>query len=213
MHRPAGVTVSGPQGLAKVGVAPPIWRRLFHVIFGSSVPVAGIFAPWGWIVIAAGILAAGGLALDLARFRLSWLNRQFTHWLWPLLRREEDRRFTGATYMLVAAFIAFLFFDRDVAIPALLFLSLGDPAASLVGARMPGPRLFAKSPGGTVAFVTVALLVVAVLVSTDAVEYHWGLLLGAAIAGLVELAPLRLDDNLTIPLLSGTAMQVLGVSG
>ena len=197
------------EGPPVAKAAPPFWRRLFHLIAGSSVPVAGIFAPWGGILIAAGVLAAGSLALDLVRFRLPCLNRIFIRWLSPLLKREEARRFTGSTYMLIAAFIAFLFFDRDVAVPALLFLSLGDPAAALVGRRTPGPRLLDKSPGGTAAFLAVALLVVAVLAGTDTVEYHWGLLVGAVIAGLVELMPLQLDDNLTIPLISGAAMQLL----
>ena len=58
------------------------------------------------------------------------------------------------------------------------------------------------------AFVAVAMGVVAVLVATGGVPYHWGLLIGAGVAGLVELAPLRLDDNLTIPLLSGAAMRL-----
>ena len=189
--------------------APPLWRRLFHLIVGSSVPVAGIFAPWGGMLIAVGVLAAGSLALDLVRFRVPWLNRLFIRWLSPLLKREEARRLTGSAYMLIAAFIAFLFFDRDVAVLALLFLALGDPAAALVGRRTPGPRLLGKSPGGTAAFLAVALLMVAVLAGTNTVDYHWGLLVGAVIAGLVELMPLQLDDNLTIPLISGAAMQLL----
>ncbi len=113
--------------------------------------------------------------------------------------------------MLIAAFIAFLFFGQTVAVAALLFLSLGDPAAAVVGRRMSGPRFLGKSPGGTAAFVVVSLLVVVVLVGSGAVQYHWGLLAGAVIAGLVELTPIPLDDNLTIPLLSGAAMHFLGV--
>ena len=43
------------------------------------------------------------------------------------------------------------------------------------------------------------------------VQYHWGLLVGAVVAGLVELTPAPVDDNLTVPLLAGTAMHLLGV--
>ncbi len=157
------------------------------------------------------VVSAGGLALDLMRFRLAWLNRQFVRWLAPLLKRGEDRRITGATYMVIAALFAFLFFGAAVAVPAMLFLSLGDPAAALVGRRAPGPRVRGKSPLGAAAFITVALTVVAVLVGSGAVDYHWGLLLGAAIAGLVELVSVPPDDNLAIPLVAGAAMHFLGV--
>ena len=190
--------------------APQIWRRLFHLLAGSSVPVAGIFAPEHGMVIALAVLAAGGLLLDLLRFRIIWLNQVFLRWFAPLLKPEEGHRITGATYMLIAALIVFYFFGTTIAVAAMMFLALGDPAAALVGRRTPGPRIWGKSPGGTAAFVAVALLVVAVLGGTGAVDYHWGLLAGAAVAGLVELAPLRLDDNLTVPLVAGAAMHFLG---
>lgn len=162
------------------------------------------------MVVALAVLSAGGLGLDLVRFRVSWVNRQFLRWLAPLLKGDEGRRITGATYMVIAGLAVFLLFDVPVAVAAMLFLSLGDPAAALVGRRTPGPRVFGKSPGGTVAFVAVALAVVAALAWSGAVEYHWGLLVGAAVAGLVELLPLPPDDNFTIPLVSGAAMHLLG---
>ncbi len=157
------------------------------------------------------LLSGAGLGLDLLRFRIEWLNRQFLHWLSPLLKSDEGRRLTGATYMLIGALLTFLLFGKEVAIPAFLFLSLGDPAAAVVGRRTPGPRIFGKSPGGTVAFVALGLVAVGVLTGSGAVEYHWGMLVGAVIAGLVELTPGYPDDNLTIPLIAGASMNFMGV--
>ena len=190
---------------------PPVWRRLFHLTAGSVILVAGIFAPHSAIVIALAALTAGGFTLDLARFRMGWLNRLFLRWLAPLLKADEGRRVTGATYMALAALVVFVSFDRPVAVAALLFLSLGDPAAALVGMRAPGPRLFGKSPGGTIAFIAASWAVVGVMVATGAVEYHWGLMAGAVVAALVELAPVPLDDNLTVPIAAGLAMHLFGV--
>ena len=190
---------------------PPVWRRGFHLLAGSSIPVAGIFASdWG-MVAALAVISGGGLGLDLLRFRIQWLNRQFLRWLSPLLKADEGRRLTGATYLVTGALFTFLLFGPEVAVPALLFLSLGDPAAALVGRRMPGPRIFGKSPGGTVAFVVLGLVTVGVLTGSGAVDYHWGLLVGALIAGLVELSPGYPDDNLTIPLIAGASMHFMGV--
>lgn len=190
---------------------PPVWRRWFHLIVGSSIPVAGVFAAeWGMITALA-VLSGGGLALDLVRFRVQWLNRQFMRWLAPLVKSDEGQRFTGATYLVIGALLTFVLFDADVAVAALLFLSLGDPTAALVGRRMPGPRIFGKSPGGTVAFVALGLATVGVLTGSGAVDYHWGLLVGALIAGVVELAPGYPDDNLTVPLIAGASMHFIGV--
>jgi dolichol kinase len=61
------------------------------------------------------------------------------------------------------------------------------------------------------AFVGVSLLVVVVLVGSGLVQFHWAYVAGAVFAAAVELAPVPLDDNLTVPLLTGTAMQLLVV--
>ena len=189
---------------------PPGWRRLFHAVAGSSIPVAGIFAPVEFMVAALAVLSGGGLLLDLTRFQIPWINRRFLYWLAPLLKDDERRRFTGATFMVIGALFSFLLFGPQVAVPALLFLSLGDPAAALAGRRLPGPRFRGKSPGGTAAFILVSMAVAAVLAGSGAIEYHWGLWIGAVVAGLVELASPPPDDNLSIPLIAGAAMHFLG---
>ena len=157
----------------------------------------------------AGILAVASLALDIIRFRVAWLNRIFLQSLRLLLKRDEDRRITGATYLLIGACLAFLLFDKSVAIAVLLFLSLGDPAAALVGRPMPGPRVFGKSPVGTMAFIAVSLMVIGLLVFAGVTEFQWIFIAGAVVAGLVELAPSPFDDNMTVPLIAGAVMQYL----
>ena len=96
-------------------------------------PLAGIFTPRTELLIALGILSIGSLVLDLVRLRLAWLNRCFVIWMAPLLKSDEDRRITGATYLLLAGFFAFLLFSQPVAVLATFFLALGDPVAALVG--------------------------------------------------------------------------------
>lgn len=163
------------------------------------------------MIPALAVLAAGGLGLDLVRFRVDRLNRIFLRWLAPLLKADEGSRITGATYMVLAALAVFLIFDRPVSVAALLFLSLGDPAAALVGRRMPGPRIFGKSPVGTAAFIAVSWMVVGGMVVGGVVDYHWGLIAGAVAAGLTELAPAPVDDNLSVPIVAATAMHIFGV--
>ena len=204
------MTTPGTDGWLQGSTSSPIWRRLFHLCAGSSVPLAGIFAPPVPLLVAVGVLALTSLSLDLARFRFAGLNRLFCRWLAPFLKHDEARKITGATYLLMAGFTVFLVFDQAIAVTAMLFLSLGDPTAAAVGSRTPGPRLYGKSPGGTVAFVAASWLVVMVLVQAGVVHHHWGFPTGAVIAGLVELMPIPVDDNLSIPLASGAAMYLMG---
>ena len=159
--------------------------------------------------------ALSGLAIatEAVRFLLPDLNRRMLKVFRPLLKESEEKRITGATYVALSALVCFLVFDPDVAVAALFFLALGDPAAAFVGRRMHGRvlgwRFFSKSPVGTLAFMAVGAAVVGVLSAGGAVDYHWGLLVGAAAAALIELAPSVIDDNLTIPLISGAVMTAL----
>ncbi|MEE3167333.1 MAG: hypothetical protein VX654_07460, partial [Chloroflexota bacterium] len=111
----------------------------------------------------------------------------------------------------IAALIVFVLYGKEVGIPVMFFLSLGDPAAAMMGRRMPGPRILGKSPGGTAAFIGVGAIAVAVLLAADGIDHHWALWVGVAVAGVVELVSIPPDDNLAIPLLAGTAMFLLGV--
>ena len=201
----------GEKRVVEGGALPPIGRRLFHVVAGSCIPLAGIFLSETVMIWALAILAAQGLVLDLVRFRVGWLNALFMRSMAPLLKEDEAGHITGATYMLIAALIVFVLYGKEVGIPVMFFLSLGDPAAAMMGRRMPGPRILGKSPGGTAAFIGVGAIAVAVLLAADGIDHHWALWAGVAVAGVVELLSIPPDDNLAIPLLAGTAMFLLGV--
>ena len=199
---------------------------------GSSIPLMGIFFSDVTMVILLAVLSGVAVAVETARFRLPSFNRLLVRRFSSLLKETEDRRITGATYIAIAALISFLVFDKPVAITALFFLSLGDPAAALVGSHVGsftlsiGPRfgrssrsgrqalvrvgrVFGKSPWGTLAFMIVAIAVAGVLSAADVVTFHSALAAGAAVAALVELIPSGLDDNVTIPLVSGAAMTLM----
>ncbi len=178
---------------------------------GSTIPLLGLLFSHDFMVTLLGILVGVALLLELARFTLPSLNSILVLWLSPLLKGAEERKVTGATYMILAALLAFILFDRTVAVLALFFLSLGDPMAALVGGRVRRARIFGKSPLGSVAFFVVGLVTVAVLSVVSVVSFQWTLALGAGVAALVELLPLPMDDNVTVPLLSGGAMVLVGV--
>ena len=80
LQRIAALVVFGGErrpstGSGGTAAQPRIWRRLFHVVAGSCLPVAGIFAPESEFVIALAVLAVGALLLDLSRFGIAPFNR------------------------------------------------------------------------------------------------------------------------------------------
>jgi glycerol-3-phosphate acyltransferase PlsY len=183
-------------------------RRVFHIVAGSTIPVAGIYAPYDWLMW--GLVAASLLAITFDVGRVHWpqANRLIMRWL-PIFKEKEANSVTGATFMLVAALVAFALLNREVAVLGFLFLAVGDPAAALVGTRARRGRIFGKSVAGTAAFAVTASVAGSLVAIHPVVSLTWWLYAGAVVAAVTELLPLRVDDNVSIPLVSGAAMTLM----
>ena len=188
-----------------------IERRLFHTLLGSVFPVAALFLEQGLFLLLLLAITTVAVAGDAARLLVPSLNRLFHQLFGRLLREREAYRVTGASYILLGTLGAFAIFPRDVAVLAVLFTSVGDPIAGLVGIRAPGWRAFDKSPVGSAAMAVAGMGVAGLLHAAGAISFGWPVVAGALVAAVVELLPLRVDDNLRVPLVSGAAMVAVGM--
>ena len=161
-----------------------------------------------WALLAASLLM---IAFELVRAAAPGANDTVVRLL-PLFKDAERGRITGATFMTIAAAFIVFVFERDTAALALLFLAVGDPCAALVGVRDRRLRIFGKSLLGTVAFAVAATAAGALASLHPDVTFTWILVAGAVVAALVELAPLPVDDNITVPVASASAMAALALA-
>ena len=148
--------------------------------------------------------AAGGAVL----FNLLVLPR-----LAPSLFREGERRTpwrSGIAIYPVAVLLLILLFHRrmEIAGAAWGIMAAGDSAAGLVGRRFgrhPIPWNRSKTAEGSIAFVLAASMfswAVLVFMGQGAVEAAFFAGSASLFAAFMESLPWRLDDNLTVPLLS-----------
>jgi glycerol-3-phosphate acyltransferase PlsY len=188
---------------------PSPWRRLWHVVGGSFFPVLGLFISRGWLLVFIGVALFLFVAWEAARFLSPGINRWMSCRLGLILKKKERFRPTGSTYLLLASLITFFFFHRYIAVTALLFLSVGDFLAAVIGQRYGRHRLFKKSLEGSLACL-VACLIAGLLMAFTHSAISWLMaLVGAFIATTAELLPVPIDDNLTIPLVSAGVMALL----
>ena len=186
-------------------------RRLFHMVAASFFPLLALFVDRDLhltLLLASTTVFVVG---DVARLYLKPLGAMFHRLFGPLLREREDNRITGASYVLLGTLAVFALLPREVAILAVLFVALGDPVAAIVGIRSPGLRVFGKSPLGTAAMIATCLSTAGALHWTGAISLGWPAVVGGVVAGLTELLPLPLDDNLWGPLAARMAMVLLGM--
>lgn len=177
------------------------WRRIFHAV--SGVAVAAVLA---WlepgrlpaVAVLAGATAAA-FASDGVRLAIPRLNRLFFLAFRPLASPREAARVASSTWYLLGMTLSLVLFPLGVAIAAILVLALADPAASYVGRRW-GRRAFGGGTvEGSVVFAAIAFLVLVPL--TGPGPAGAAAMLGAAF----EAVRWPLDDNLVIPLVTGSA--------
>lgn len=160
-----------------------------------------------WVLVP---LVAFALLVETARQFIPAVETFIQRRLGTIMRVEEKRLFTGATYVVIACLIMIYFFPAPIAITTLLFMSISDAAASLVGIRVGGPRFLGKSLAGSTAFfVTAAAIALWQLPGKIVIG-----LVGAGVATIAEAlslrwGPIKIDDNFAIPLASGGVMVLL----
>jgi len=142
--------------------------------------------------------------IDISRLRRwtvweRWISRLIGSMMRP---HEQAGDFSGATYILATVCLTVALFDKPVAVAAIAFIIVGDTFAALIGRRWGYHRFGHKSWEGSLACF-VSLLVVASV--TPDLTFAIGVL-GAVVATVAEALPFGIDDNVTVPLLSGLAM-------
>ena len=146
------------------------------------------------------------LFFDITRHRIVWIQSIFKYFFNDMLRGHEQRgHLTGATWVIIGSLISILIFTKYVAVIALIFMSLGDTAAGLIGQKFGKHKVGNKTWEGFLAGLIICIIV--------AINFPFLplkiSLVGALVAMIMELLPIPLDDNFKIPLGSGAIMMML----
>lgn len=193
-------------------------RNLFHVVMAlSGVLLYEFVFTQGPLLVIAGVLLAGFVALDVGRRLSPRFNERLVEGVFGKISRPgEAHEVPAATWYLAALFLVVALFPQTGAQLGTLILGVGDPAASLAGKRWGRLKLFGqKSWAGTLTFFGAAGLTAGTFLLLARPDLTFGgvalVACGAALAGaLAELFTGRLlDDNFTIPLAAGAATTLL----
>lgn len=193
-------------------------RKGIHLFFGLIPLIYGILgSDWrGEFALVYGLLSVGILAVEwIRRQRETALAKFFYRYFGSTLRPQEihDNKMMGATPYCLTAFVCVLACPTHIAVLALLFLAVGDAAASLVGITLGRIQIGRKTLEGSIAF-WVSCSLVAWVAHQYSAEYSLGpAMLAAAVAAVGELWLQKLDDNLSVPALSASVMLLAPLAG
>ncbi len=180
-------------------------RHSWHVLAGLGFPVASYFMPRVLLLSGLGAVTLAFLLGEGLRMWRPNINRYFLSRFSFVLKESESRNLTGSTYFLLGSLLTLLLFPQQAAAAALIYTAVADPAAAVVGRRWGRRRLKSgKSLEGSLAFLATALAV-GVILGPTGLPFR-AAAAGAVVATLVEVLPIRLDDNLSVPLASAAIM-------
>jgi dolichol kinase len=189
-------------------------RKIWHMTSVFAMFLAYVFLPpnvslvcliIGWFIF---------VPFDLLRHRYPVLNDFAVHAFKPIMRQSEVKKLAGTTYLVTGVLIVYVIFPRPIVALTLLFLAFADPIASYFGILYGKDKIFGhKSIQGFMAafFVCMALTMAYLLYHNYLADR---LVVVSLLAGLVgafaELIPIgKLDDNLTLPLMSAVGLSIL----
>lgn len=159
-------------------------------------------------------IALTGFGVDFLRKKNRMMNAFILKLMGPLMRRSEREGVSGLPFYALGCSLALYFYERDIAILAIMFLVFSDPISSFFGVLYGKDKILPnKSLQGAVAgFFTCYLICLFYTMNISTIGTH--ILMFSIISGLIGAASelvsaFNVDDNLTIPVLSGLGMTLL----
>jgi dolichol kinase len=214
-----------------------IQRKILHFIFGSIIPLGIFYIPlyaekmsWNamppWTIPPAilAVCLAGFILIETLRFRVPAIQNIFHKYFGSMLRHEEKKKTTGATYIVASSLLCSVVFkgNPQVSLMALSTFIWGDAVAALVGQSIGRTRIGSKSLEGSLAcLVLCVVFFLAVFPHLPYLLDKWNGRIPLALTviaslgiTLMELFPLKIgkvevNDNLSVPVIVGTVMILL----
>ena len=209
--------------LTIIMVKQEIYRKLVH-LFAIIIPGLYYFVVKSQIISVSILLPIALICVivDAARMESPELKNRFYKVFGSHLRDEETSKLTGASYLLTSSMVAIAIFTKEIAFFAISYLVIGDTFASLVGLKL-GKRKIRdtrKTVEGLIgSFLSCSIygLICYFLYFKNVFAFpnrnpQLGIILilvGALVASVTEVTDLHINDNITIPIISGIAMSIV----
>jgi len=127
-------------------------------------------------------------------------------------KKGETMKFSSNSIYMIAFFITVLVFPREIAFSATIFLIFGDIFRKIFGLGFGHHKLLDKTVEGTLAYAGCVCLcgyVVYTLLGISPVI----LIFGGIAAPITELLSIEMNENFTVPIISGTVMYAAMLAG
>ncbi len=178
-------------------------RKLIHLL-SSLIPLSYIVFDKRVMLQAISLALIISILVEIMRFKSRNFKQIFNKIFGGMLKKNEEKKITGATWIIISSFLCIVFFKKEIAIICLLFMSVSDTIASCAGYFFGKHKIFNKTIEGSICFFIISFFI------TMFFNLNFYLKIFASFLGtLIEIIPLPMDDNLLIPLVTGGMLEIL----
>ncbi|NPB03984.1 MAG: hypothetical protein GXO39_06180 [Thermotogae bacterium] len=180
-------------------------RKLFHALSAIFlIPVFLLPDPTRKIFFIGVFLIV--LAIDTLRLTNKDFRKVFLLFFRDILKDQEHRTYSGATFLFFSFMILNVFFSKEIAAFSMLLLTISDPLAAIFG-RYLKPRI--RIAGDKTLWGLLGFIIGGIVVSIFFHNIQWKSKLIAILVGaFIELFSRGIDDNLLIPVGCALALQL-----
>lgn len=190
-------------------------RKAWHIATGLSGLIVYYNSDYSLQSVANFLLIFSlvAFAVEFLRLRNEKMNMFLMSVMRPFMRESEKTSVSGLPFYALGVGLTLTLFPERIAILSVLFLIFADPIASVIGILYGKDKILPnKSLQGTLAAFTVCYLITMVYGMRFS-NPNMSLLCFSLLAGVVgsfsELCSRYIDDNLSIPVISGTMLYLI----
>ncbi|MEO8666854.1 MAG: diacylglycerol/polyprenol kinase family protein, partial [Ignavibacteria bacterium] len=191
----------------KISLKNELLRKAIH-LSSSVVPISYLYLSKDIEVFILCVISTLMIIVDLTRTRVPVMRDLYLRYLQPILRSHEleDNKpvFTGGTYLILAYLLCVIIFPKPISVTAMFIIIFSDSAAAIFGKVYGKHFIGNKTIEGSLAFFISAVIIIILTPKMTGLmmEYYIGIV-SALLTTVFELLPLKIDDNLSIPLFFG----------
>lgn len=192
-----------------------IARRLFHLTMGVSCGLIYIYLlSHQQAVHILGISTCILYLLEQVRINYPEFKSIFTTASSYLLRAEEQLKESASIPFLMGILLTVLSFPKEIAIIAIFTLAISDPLSAVIGIKYGKTKIKEhRSLEGCSAFFFSSFVIQIFglynFLEADLLRIVFISFISSLIVTLFDLLALKIDDNLTIPLVSASSLWIL----
>lgn len=194
-----------------------VLRKLWHMGTGLIGLVIYFYheVPTGLMANMLLLIGFLGLFFDFLRLKFQAFNEKVIFFMGAFMRDSEREKLSGFSFYAIGAGLSLYLFDPKIAVLAIFFLIFADPISSYFGVMFGKDKITSnKSIQGCVAGFMVCYLI-ALFYCLYYVDPSIDIFIFAVFAGLIgclsEFFSFFIDDNLTIPVISGFGLSALNL--